>query len=144
MWPPVLVFGPPLAAKSWKRACHTPVTYLLNISLASCHLKNGFRRFVRHIICNNNQSSTPEKENAHHHSLQSFALIPLDVWFLPARWQNQACKIRERSHYCSWHWIPKYPYVDSLCLTVAQPWQINVPSIVLILFSADNNTSSAD
>jgi len=55
----------------------TPITYLLSTSLAACNLKNGFRRFVSHIICNNNQFSTPEKENAHRHSLQSFSLIPL-------------------------------------------------------------------
>ena len=55
---------------------HTPITYLLSTSLASCNLKNGFWRFVPHIICNN-QFSTPEKENAHHHSLQSFAPIHL-------------------------------------------------------------------
>jgi len=58
-----------------KLSDHTPITYSLNSSLASCHLKNGFRRFVPHIICNNTQFSTPEKDNAHRHSLQSFALI---------------------------------------------------------------------
>jgi len=29
---------------------HTHITYLLSTSLASCKLKNGFRRFVPHII----------------------------------------------------------------------------------------------
>jgi len=29
---------------------HTPITYLLSTTLASCFLKNGFRRFVPHII----------------------------------------------------------------------------------------------
>ena len=56
---------------------NTPITYLLNNSLASCNLQNIFRRFVPHIICNNNQFSTPEKDDAHRHSLQSFALILL-------------------------------------------------------------------
>jgi len=36
----------------------TPITYLLSTSLASCNLKNGFKRFVPHIIRNNHQSST--------------------------------------------------------------------------------------
>jgi len=67
-----------------------------------------------------------------------------DVMFLFACWQNHACKIWESSHYCSWHWIPKYLFVDSLCLAVPQLWQENVPSIVLILFSVDNSTSSVD
>jgi len=31
---------------------HTPIIYLLSTSLASCNLKNGFRRFVPHIIRN--------------------------------------------------------------------------------------------
>jgi len=73
---PLVVFAS-LAAKSWRRACHTAIIYLLSTSLASCNLKKGFRRFVPHIICNNDQFSTPEKENAHCHSLQSFALILL-------------------------------------------------------------------
>jgi len=60
-----------------KLSDHTPISYLLSTSLASCNLKNRFRRFVPHIICNNNQFSTPEKDNAHHHSLQSFAVILL-------------------------------------------------------------------
>ena len=60
-----------------KSSDHTPITYLWSISLASCNLKNGFRRFVPHIICNNNQFSTPEKENAHRLSLQSFELLLL-------------------------------------------------------------------
>jgi len=29
-----------------KLSDHTPIAYLLSTSLASCHLKNGFRRFV--------------------------------------------------------------------------------------------------
>jgi len=60
-----------------KLSDHTPITYLLSTSLASCNLKNGLRRFAPHIIRNNNQFSTPWKENAHGHSLQSFALILL-------------------------------------------------------------------
>ena len=40
----------PLAVKSWRQACHTPITYLLSISLASCNLKNRFRRFVPHVM----------------------------------------------------------------------------------------------
>ena len=28
---------------------HTPITYVLSTSLASCNLKNVFRRFVPHI-----------------------------------------------------------------------------------------------
>ena len=54
-----------------------PITYLLSTSLASWNLKKGFRGFVPHIICNNNWFSTPEKENPHRHSLQTFALILL-------------------------------------------------------------------
>jgi len=38
---------------------HTHILYLLSTSLASCNLKIGFRRFVPHIIHNNNQFSTP-------------------------------------------------------------------------------------
>jgi len=38
---------------------HTNITYSLSTSLASCNLKNGFRCFVPHNICNNNQFSTP-------------------------------------------------------------------------------------
>jgi len=38
---------------------HIPITYLLSASLASCNLRNGFRRFVPRIIRNNNQFSTP-------------------------------------------------------------------------------------
>ena len=45
--------------------------------LASCNLTNGFRRFVPRNVHNNNQFSTSWKENAHCHSLQSFALILL-------------------------------------------------------------------
>ena len=37
----------------------THITYLLSISLASCNLTNGFRRFIPHIIRAINQSSTP-------------------------------------------------------------------------------------
>jgi len=37
----------------------TPITYLLSTSLASCNVKNGFKRFVPHIIRNNHQFSTP-------------------------------------------------------------------------------------
>jgi len=33
-----------------KLSDHTPVTYLLSTSLAWCNLKNGFRRFLPHII----------------------------------------------------------------------------------------------
>jgi len=53
---------------------YTHITYLLSTSLASCYLKNGLRRCVPHII-RNKQFSIPWKENAHRHSLQSFALI---------------------------------------------------------------------
>ena len=60
-----------------KLSDHTPIAYLWSISLASCNLKNWFRRFVPHITCNNNQFSTPEKENAHRLSLQSFELLLL-------------------------------------------------------------------
>ena len=60
-----------------KLSDHTPITYLLSTSLASRNLKNGFRCFVPYIICNNNRFSTPEKDNAHRHSLQSFTLILL-------------------------------------------------------------------
>jgi len=38
--------------------------------------------FVPHIICSNNQFSTPDKENAHRHSLQSFPLILLQRFFV--------------------------------------------------------------
>jgi len=72
-----LWFLAPLAAKSWRRACHTPNKNLLSATLASWNLKNWFRRFVPHIIYNNNQFSTPEKENFHCYLLQSFALILL-------------------------------------------------------------------
>jgi len=71
-------------------------------------------------------------------SLGLSCFFAVDVWFLFARWQNHACKIQEISHYCSWLWIPKYPFVDSLCLTVSLPRQENVPSIVLILFSVEH------
>jgi len=60
-----------------KLSDHTPITYLWSTSQASFNRKNGFRRFVPHIICSKNQFSTPEKENAHRHSLQSFELILL-------------------------------------------------------------------
>jgi len=56
---------------------HTHVTYLWSTSLTTCNLKNGFRRVFPHIIRNNKQFSMPWKENAHRHSLQSFALILL-------------------------------------------------------------------
>jgi len=46
---------------------HTAITYLLSTSLASFSLKKGFRCFVPRIIRNNNQFSTPWKENAHRH-----------------------------------------------------------------------------
>jgi len=36
---------------------HTPITYLLSTSLASCNLKIRLRRFVSHIIRHNNQFS---------------------------------------------------------------------------------------
>jgi len=44
-----------------KLSDHTPNTYLflLSASLASGNLKNGFRRFVPHILRNNNQFPTP-------------------------------------------------------------------------------------
>jgi len=41
-----------------KSSSHTPITYLLSTSLTSCNLKNGFRRFVPHIVRNNNQCSS--------------------------------------------------------------------------------------
>ena len=41
-----------------KLPVHTPITYLLSTSLASCNLKNGFKGFVPHIIRSNNQFST--------------------------------------------------------------------------------------
>jgi len=37
-----------------KSSDHTPTTHLLSILLASCNLKNGYRRFVSRIIRNNN------------------------------------------------------------------------------------------
>jgi len=51
----------PLVAISWRRACHTAITHLLSTTLASCNLKNGFRRFVPH-ICNNISSQRPKKK----------------------------------------------------------------------------------
>jgi len=42
-----------------KLSDHSHITYLLSTSLALCYLKNGFRRFVPHIIRNNNPFSTP-------------------------------------------------------------------------------------
>jgi len=62
---------------SWCPKLVTGLIYWVPTSLASCNLENGFRRFVSQIISNNNQFSTPEKENAHRHALQSFALILL-------------------------------------------------------------------
>jgi len=42
-----------------KLSDYTPITYSLSTSLASCNLNNGFRRFVPHIIRNNNQLLMP-------------------------------------------------------------------------------------
>jgi len=42
-----------------KLSDHTHITHSLSTSLASCDLKNLFRRFVPHIIRNNNHFSTP-------------------------------------------------------------------------------------
>ena len=42
-----------------KLSDRSPITYLLSTSLASCNLKIGFRRFVPHVIRNNNQCSRP-------------------------------------------------------------------------------------
>ena len=39
----------------------TSTAILLSTSLASCDLKNGFRRSVSHIICINSKFSTSEK-----------------------------------------------------------------------------------
>jgi len=58
---------PPLTPMAVNLSDQTHNAYLLSSSLASCNLKNGFRRFVPHIIGNNNQFSTPKKENAHRH-----------------------------------------------------------------------------
>jgi len=60
-----------------KLSDRTHITYYLSTSVASCNLKNGVRRLVPHIIRNSNRFSTPQKENAHLYSLQSFALILL-------------------------------------------------------------------
>ena len=60
-----------------KSSDHIPITYLWSTSLASCILKNGFRCFVPHIICNNNQFSTPERENAHRRSLRAHSSIEI-------------------------------------------------------------------
>jgi len=42
-----------------KLSDHSPITYLLSTSPASCNRKIGFRRFVPHVIRNNNQFSRP-------------------------------------------------------------------------------------
>jgi len=68
-----------------KKSDHTPNTYLLSTSLASCNPKIGFKRFVPHIIRNNNPLSTPYKENALRHSLQSLALILLERPFVSGK-----------------------------------------------------------
>ena len=77
---------------------HTPIRYLLSTELASCNLENGFRRFVPHIIRNYNQLSTPEKENAHRHSLQSFALILLQKSFVSGIVKKRALKQNKASN----------------------------------------------
>jgi len=56
---------------------HIPITYLLSTSMASCNLKNGFRRFVPHINVIVTNSQRIKKENVHRHSFQSFAIILL-------------------------------------------------------------------
>jgi len=61
---------------------HTPIAYLLSTELTPCNLEKGFRRFVPHTIRDYNQFSTPEKENAHRDSLQSFAFILLQISLL--------------------------------------------------------------
>jgi len=42
-----------------KLSDHTHITYLWSTSLALHNLKNEYRRVVPHMICNNNQFSTP-------------------------------------------------------------------------------------
>jgi len=60
-----------------KLSDHTPLTYLLSTSLALCNLKNGFRVFFHTLYVKRTNSQRHKKENAHRHSLQSFALILL-------------------------------------------------------------------
>jgi len=60
-----------------KLSDHTPITYLLSSSMASCrpNLNNGFRRFVPHIIRNNNNSQRHKKRMlivSHFNPLRSF------------------------------------------------------------------------
>jgi len=45
----------------------SPITYLLRTSLASCNLKNGFRRFVPHIV--------PKITNSQRHKKGTFIVI---------------------------------------------------------------------
>ena len=47
-----------------KLSDHTPIIYLLSTWQASCNLKNGLKRFIPQIIRNNDQFSTPWKQNA--------------------------------------------------------------------------------
>jgi len=58
-----------------KLSDHTPITYLLSTSMASCNLHNGFRRFVPHVIRNNNNSQRHKKRMliaSHFNPLRSF------------------------------------------------------------------------
>ena len=81
-----------------KLSDHTPITYLWSTSQASFNRKNGFRRFVPHIICSKNQFSTPEKENAHRHSLQSFELILLLSSFVSGIVKKRALNQNQNSN----------------------------------------------
>jgi len=58
-----------------KLSDHTLIIHLLSTSLASCNLQNGFRFHTLYVTIS--KFSTPEKDNAHRHLLQLFALILL-------------------------------------------------------------------
>ena len=82
-----------------KLSDHTHIAYLLNTSLASCNLKNGFRRFVPHIIRNNNQIWSSELDQLNH--LSSITITPSNVSIT----LQLLCAENIKSHYfhtCNW------------------------------------------
>jgi len=93
-----------------KLSDHTHITYLVSASLASCNLKNGFRRFAPHIIRNNNQFSTPYKENACRHSLQSLALILLQRSFDSCGVKTSALNQKKNTNVNAYRYAGNCPY----------------------------------
>jgi len=102
--------SPYLKTAAVKLSDNTHITQLVSTSLASCNLKNGFRRFAPHTIRNNNQFSTPYKENAYRHSLQSLMLILLQRSFDSCRVKIRALNQNKNTNANDYRNAGNFPY----------------------------------